>query len=326
MGSFNYIIWINYDSGPSAFEVTIEYGLGFVISYGLQFLYSRNVERSLTFQIILSMITAIPMALVWRASVNYMDFVFSSPANNELTINYLFHNGPASYLVLLSWSIGFWLVNYYQKYLQQQNRLRLVELEAHKAELKMLRFQINPHFLFNVLANIDSMLLSKDFEASRRMLKRMSDYLRGTLEGGEGESHTLNSEFNLLTLYTAIEEERFGEKLTCDFPVNILQANMKVPQHFLQPLVENAIKHGTSKLPSGGKIKITMEEKEDYLVISIENPIPNSQESSQGFQLGVRNVKQRLATFFKQTADINTYETNGTFCVVIKLPLKNNDF
>jgi hypothetical protein len=325
MGSFNFIIWVNYDVGPSALEVAIEYGLGFVISYGMQFFYARNIDRSIAYQIILSMAVAIPMAIVWRASVNYMQYVYFSPINDALTIGYLFHNGPASYLLLLAWSIGFWLINYYQKFLQQQARLRQVELEAHKAQLKMLRFQINPHFLFNVLANIDSMLLSKNFEASRRMLMRMSNYLRATLEDNQGESHTLSSEFNLLTLYTAIEEERFGDRLTSDFPTKIPHANMKVPQHFLQPLVENAIKHGISKLPSGGKIKIVFEEDEDHLLIVIENPIPNTQQASQGFRMGIKNVRQRLDTFFKQDTYITTNEENGTFRVVIKLPVGRHD-
>lgn len=210
-----------------------------------------------------------------------------------------------------------WSIN-----LRQQDRLRSVALEAQQAQLKMLRFQINPHLLFNVLSSIDTSILSNDLAASRRMLRKISDYLRETLNNDANESHSISDELKLLLLYIDIEQERFGKRLTYDYPKDIPHANIEIPRHLLQPLIENAIKHGISKLPSGGHIKITVETKNEYFVISIENPKPKIKNASLGFKLGVQNVQQRLETFFKGNAHIDIQESVDIFRVNIQLPIE----
>lgn len=111
IGSFNYVIWINYEEGPEAIELVVEYGLGLLLSYGLNFLYFFMNDKKLIFQLFLSALVALPVAIFWRILVNYAHFAYFSADTYELKPELSLHNAPASYLLLLAWSVGFWLVN-----------------------------------------------------------------------------------------------------------------------------------------------------------------------------------------------------------------------
>lgn len=322
---FNHLIWLNYDYGPSFTQLLSQYGLGLVVSYGLLVFYTRATERSLKVQLMLSVILTLPFAMLWRVTINYINLIYFVPESFEIPSGYYLHNTPSSYLLLLAWSTGYWLVNYHRKFVTQKEHLYRVELEAQQAQLKMLRFQINPHFLFNVLTTIDTLILRKDYRTSRRVLGKISEYLRATLDGEEKESHTLKQEFELLNLYISIEKERFGERLEYAFPDKLLYPNLEVPRHFLQPLMENAIKHGIARLPAGGEITLTLTEQQHQLVVSLKNPTPKIEAATDGFKLGVKNVQQRLETFFGARAYCNIVESEGLFCINLYLPVSSHD-
>jgi len=323
IGIFDYAIWINSTHGPTVLQLCVKYGLGFVLSYVLHAIYTKFLTQSVATQIAMTVTTALPLAILWQVIVNFINITLLNTSNEILTLSSLIHNSPSSYLVLLSWSVGYWLINYYQQFVTQQNQLRQVELEANQAQLKMLRFQLNPHFLFNVLSTIDTLIMRKDLEASRRVLERISDYLRETLLGSERESQSLDDEINLLSLYIAIEQERFGGRLLFTPTITTDISTVNVPRHVLQPLAENAIKHGIAKLPSGGEITLDVGKEDQFVVIKLTNPMLMSEHSGKGFNLGIQNVQQRLNTFFNQQINFEINKTDSQFCITLYLPLKS---
>lgn len=321
LGTFNYAIWVNSAHGPSVIQLLIKYGLGFMLSYLLHMVYAKLLTTSIAKQMTMTVAAALPLAILWQVMVNFINITLLEASDETLSFDTLIHNSPSSYLLLLSWSVGYWLVNYYQQFIYQQNQLRQVELEANQAQLKMLRFQLNPHFLFNVLSTIDTLIMRKDLEASRRVLERISDYLRETLLGGERESQSLDMEINLLTLYIAIEQERFGERLLFTPTITTDISAVSVPRHVLQPLAENAIKHGIAKLPSGGEITLDVSKENQFIVIKLSNPMLVSEQTNKGFNVGLKNVQQRLNTFFNQQVKLNFDKTDSQFCITLYLPI-----
>lgn len=174
-----------------------------------------------------------------------------------------------------------------------EDRSRELQVLAREAELKALRAQLNPHFLFNSLNSI-SALTSVDAKRAREMCVLLSDFLRKSLRLGAQPEVMLAEELDLLRNYLAIEQIRFGERLKLDWQVQAGVDDIPVPTLLLQPLVENAIKHGISQVMEGGTVSIFAQRQGPWLHLRIENPIDPDLETPKGLGLGQRAVRQRL--------------------------------
>lgn len=184
-----------------------------------------------------------------------------------------------------------------------ENRVReerLRELAA-RSELKALKAQINPHFLFNALNSI-SALISADPEAAQSTLERLAGIFRGTLLASERESVALESELALVDAYLDVERARFGRRLTVERSVSDEALTVPVPPLILQPIVENAVRHGISPRVKGGTVRIEAGIDEGHLVLVVEDDgsgvgsEPHGQMMARGY--GLRNVRDRLRTRF----------------------------
>lgn len=164
---------------------------------------------------------------------------------------------------------------------------------AREAELKALRAQLNPHFLFNSLNSI-SALTTIDPARARKMCVLLSDFLRKSLKLGEQSFVPLSEELDLLRSYLAIEEIRFGERLKPEWDIPEDATSIQVPALLLQPLVENAIKHGISVLPEGGSLRISAKLLSEDLELRVENSVDADAETPKGLGMGLRQVRQRL--------------------------------
>src|SRR5581483_10245115 len=192
-------------------------------------------------------------------------------------------------------------------------------VQAREAELKALKAQINPHFLFNSLNSI-SALTTIDGPRAREMCLRLSEFLRSTLNLAEQEEIPLAQEFSLAKMYLDVERERFGDRLRAGQTLPPDCAGCLVPSLILQPLVENAVKHGIAGLMEGGAVCLAAECRKGVLHITIENDFDPESRALARNGLGLTNVRSRLNTWYRNRARLTTETRERRFSVHLELP------
>ena len=181
---------------------------------------------------------------------------------------------------------------------------REAALQTRDAELRALKSQINPHFLFNCLNSI-SALTSTDPGRARDMCVLLSDFLRKTLGLGERESITWREELELARTYLDVEQVRFGARLQIEMHVDEACADCQVPPLVLQPLIENAIKHGIATMVEGGIVRLESHVENGKLAVRVENSFDPEAPSPRRHGLGLRNVRSLLQTRFGDAARLD---------------------
>jgi signal transduction histidine kinase len=201
--------------------------------------------------------------------------------------------------VLGAWTALYYGINYYLLLSAQSERMLKVAAQANAAQLAMLRYQLNPHFLFNTLNSISTLVLLKQTERANSMLSRLSSFLRYSLVGDPTQMVTLAQEVEALRLYLDIERMRFEERLRFTVNVDPRALHGQIPSLLLQPLVENAVKYAVTPMEEGAEIALDARVVGDRLLVSIADtgpglndaaPKPNS---SSG--VGLANIRDRLA-------------------------------
>jgi LytS/YehU family sensor histidine kinase len=190
---------------------------------------------------------------------------------------------------------------------------------ARDAELRALKSQINPHFLFNCLNSI-SALTTSDPARAREMCVRLSEFLRNTLGLGERESVSWKEELELARVYLEVERVRFGARLQVEMDVDDKCTDCRVPALLLQPLVENAIKHGIATLVDGGVVRLESRVNSGTLEVSVENRFDPEAPTPRRSGLGLRNVRDRLRTRFGSAAGVVTSADNDVFRAEMRFP------
>jgi LytS/YehU family sensor histidine kinase len=209
----------------------------------------------------------------------------------------------------------------FEKSREAEERSLKLQILAREAELKALRAQISPHFLFNSLNSI-SALASIDPSRARRMCQLLADFLRKSLELGAEEFITLENEIALARDFLAIEQIRFGPRLSVDAEVAEESLNCLVPSLLMQPLLENAVKHGISQVLNGGSIRIESSVRGDRLKITVENPCDESAPAPRTKGFGLENIRSRLSTLYDREARMETRKSGERFRVEVSLPAK----
>ena len=197
---------------------------------------------------------------------------------------------------------------------------------AHATELQMLRTQIHPHFLFNCLNSI-SALTSMDPPAARAMTIALAQYFRQTLSMSEQTSIPLEQEIAHCRCFLDIEAQRFGARLAVDISIPAEAQTALVPPMLLQPLVENAVKHGIASSGAGGTVRIHAVVRDAWLYLQVDNPVEDHRvqglppQTDRGLGLGLRNVQQRLASIYGEQARLAQHVAVDRFVVELTLPL-----
>lgn len=205
-----------------------------------------------------------------------------------------------------------------------QARMMETSILARDAELRALKAQINPHFLFNSLNSI-SALTSLDPTKAREMCILLGDFLRMTLGLGEKALVPLREELQLLQRFLAIEKVRFAERLKVETYVDAQAHSCLVPPLILQPLIENAVIHGIANLPQGGTLRLSAECSGGQLHLLLENSVdPDAQPSRKG-GMGLANVRQRLEARYGKEASVHTTAEAERFRVVLIIPAEISD-
>jgi two-component system sensor histidine kinase AlgZ len=195
---------------------------------------------------------------------------------------------------------------------------------ARDAELKALKAQINPHFLFNSLNSI-SALTSIDPARARDMCVLLGDFLRLTLGLGEKTSVRFSEELDLLQKYVAIEKVRFGERLRMQETIQEDSRACLLPPLLLQPLVENAVKHGIASLPEGGEIRLAVERQNGRLAIVVENSWDPEAPPRRSGGRGLKNVQQRLEARYGKDASLHVNTEGELFQISLSLPAESEE-
>jgi two-component system sensor histidine kinase AlgZ len=198
---------------------------------------------------------------------------------------------------------------------------REAEVQARDAELRALKAQINPHFLFNSLNSITA-LTATDPVRAREMCIRLSDFLRSTLGLGERASIPWREELQLARTYLEVEQVRFGARLQVEMDVDDACSECLVPPLVLQPLIENAVKHGIATLVDGGTITVEGRVNDGLLEVSVENGFDPDSPVPRRSGLGLRNVRNRLATRFGDVAHLSAQATENRFRAELVVPCR----
>jgi two-component system, LytTR family, sensor histidine kinase AlgZ len=226
--------------------------------------------------------------------------------------------GTGALLYLLSVALHYALAAF-EASRQAEDREAEARVLAREAELKALKAQVNPHFLFNSLHSI-SALTSVDAAKSREMCILLSDFLRSTLGLGEKTAIPLDDELALVRSYLAVEKVRFGARLNVEEVVEPDCLRLLVPPLLLQPLVENAVTHGIGKLLEGGSVRIGARRAGGALVIIIENSFDPESVPSRRNGLGLANVRKRLEAYYGNDASLDARGTQDRYVVELSLP------
>jgi LytS/YehU family sensor histidine kinase len=230
--------------------------------------------------------------------------------------------------VLLLWAASQALLDYHSRVVEQAQAINRAQALAHDAQLKMLHYQINPHFLFNTLNAISSLVLDRRAEQAERMLLRLCAFLRYSLDRNPNELAPLGGELDAQRKYLEIEQTRFGEKLGVAFEVAPDVRSARLPSLILQPILENSIKHAITPSSGGALVQVSAWRDGDLLRLRIEDDGPGLAPKNGGERRGVglANVRERLEVIYGQRAGmIAGNRPQGGFAVELWLPYEEEE-
>ncbi len=257
--------------------------------------------------LLLSFAFTIVHASIYGAVVWNLEWVPSQSATLTGLVQGLFfgkfHLGVVTYWVLVVLRHTF---DFYTRYREEELRVSRMETQLAQAQLQALRMQLQPHFLFNTL-NAISALMHRDLDAAERMIARLSDFLRLTLEAGGAHEVPLRQELEFLRRYLEIEQTRFADRLDVQMDVEPAAMEARVPNLILQPLVENAIRHGIARSASAGRIEIAAHRRNGALLLEVADDgpgLPRGTDRPAREGVGLSNTRARLAQLYGGTSEL----------------------
>jgi len=211
-----------------------------------------------------------------------------------------------SLTTMFAWTSIFFIMLYNTKLQKEHERLLKAQTLAKDAQLQMLRYQLNPHFMFNTMNAISTLILKNDNDKANEMLDKLCEFFRYSLDFKAKSKTTLKKELGLLELYLSIEKVRFGERLQVQLDISDSALKCQVPNMLLQPLVENAIKYAIEPRKGGGEITIKAICTYNRLIVSVlDDGYGQDEQSKKGFGIGISNTKARLDAMFNGDYEIN---------------------
>lgn len=306
---------------------------GFSISLILSVIYRKLIQQQ---PLVTWGLTAVVLmiAVLLHASIDaWVQGVYYAAARETTFAQRLIGLIPLPLAMLGGWSALYYAINFFLTVEQQADRLERLEAQATAAQLAMLRYQLNPHFLFNTLNSISTLVLLKQTEPANAMLTRLSGFLRHTLIAEPGSQVTLAQEIETLQLYLDIERMRFEERLRTQFDIEDAALAAQLPAMLLQPLVENAIKYAVSTQEEGAQIALTARVIGERLRLTVEDTGPGVDDSPRdqardqalgrpvSTGVGLANIRNRLAQAYGEKHLFETRsEAGGGFTVLIEIP------
>jgi len=335
---FSLTLWYNTVEWSHILQILVQALLGMLLSLPLHRACRAVWQSTLFKRIVVSALAVVILALVWTV-VRIAAFIYITSAPGTWIWADFGGWYFSSFLVYLCWVALYYGNKYYfRAQTEQKDRLEAIarvkeeqlkriqaEADARTSQLGMLRYQLNPHFLFNTLNTVSALIRTGDNRTAQRMVARLGDFLRYSLDTDPALMIPLEQEVEALMRYLDIEKIRFGDRLELAFGIADEAARAMVPSMLLQPLVENAIKHAIAANESGGTIGLEAKVDGDELLLELTDT--GSGEPSQaplagkGRGVGLENTLQRLKTLYNDayTFDIQPRRHSG-LRIVIRIP------
>jgi sensor histidine kinase YesM len=300
---------------------------GWLFSIPLRYLY-RYVWNFSPLKIAASVIvTSAVTGVLWQVVQNINFWEIYKHGYRPEHIIYYTKNGLFSFSIMLSWSVLYFGTKYYQMLQKERQNVLQANTVAHQAQLKMLRYQLNPHFLFNTLNAISTLILVKENTTANAMVTKLSEFLRYSLDKDPMKKVTLESELQALKLYLDIEKVRFEERLQVNFNVADDCQQALVPSMILQPLAENSIKYAIAVQEQGGAITVNVTKFGRDLLIELNDNGPGAEiKNGNLFRehgVGLANSRERLQALYGNEFSlvVSNNEPNGVK-VNIRMPFE----
>jgi two-component system LytT family sensor kinase len=295
------IAWISWADEPVLLGVyVVAVLLAIAVSSAMRYVYRALWSRPLPLRIATALVMSYLMGGVWQAGKNRMLLGEMADAGGMGWLDY-FHGILSSFYVMLLWSGLYFGIKYYQMLQRESQQVLRITAMAHQAQLKMLRYQLNPHFLFNTLNAISTLILEHDAGRADLMVTRLSRFLRYSLDSDPMQRVALAQELAALQLYLDIEQVRFAERLQLVIDVEALAQQALIPSLLLQPIVENAIKHAIAPSEAGGTIRIEAHVQGVQLILTVADDGPGIATGGNGDNrtgVGLLNTRLRLAELY----------------------------
>ncbi len=311
--------------------------IGMIISLSLRYLYRFLWDRAIWIQAIGLVGGSTLAGLLWLKIRSYIYMGWIEKAKDmeawyeklgdaaEIYSKVSFvESNTGSITVMLVWSALYFAIKSYRIFQDIRESALKSAAMAHEAQLKMLRYQLNPHFLFNTLNAISTLVLEQNTELANRMVTKLSSFLRYSLDNDPMQKITLEQELKALQLYLDIEKVRFEERLSLQLDIEEPAKQALIPSLLLQPLIENAIKYGIARAEGGGRLSISAKVFAGDLLMEISDDGPGCElvnghvPDSSG--VGLANTHERLATLYGSKHSIRLSQTDPhglTICIRI---------
>ena len=320
-------------SGGDSFDVlipvTIEAIAGYCLTLLLSVFYGYYRRLPLVLSVFLTLATLAAATFVYSL-IDAFTFSFTATGAPGITVARLLVSVYITFTVLFGWSALYFGINFYLIVEEQSDQMRALESQASSAQLAMLRYQLNPHFLFNTLNSISTLVLLKQTERANAMLSRLSSFLRYTLANEPTAHVTVQQEVETLKLYLEIEKMRFESRLRPSFDVDPRAERARLPSLLLQPLVENAIKYAVTPQEEGADISVVVRLAGERVQIAVSDSGPGLRDGqiaqSLSTGVGLTNIRDRLAQAYGPDHRFETRSTPaGGFSVEIEIPFQLED-
>jgi two-component sensor histidine kinase len=309
-----------------AIYVTVITVIGACITLGLRYLYRFLWNRALWIQALGLVFGSSLAGYLWIRARGYIYYGWIE--NSKDVVEYYEKLGEAAEIyervsfiesnagsisVMLAWTVLYFAIKSYRVFQEvREGALRSAAM-AHEAQLKMLRYQLNPHFLFNTLNAISTLVLEKNTELANRMVTKLSSFLRYSLDNDPMQKITLAQEIEALNLYLDIEKVRFEERLTLELNIEDESKEALIPSLLLQPLIENAIKYGIALSEYGGHLKIAASVFAGDLLIELSDDGPGTilvdGQIPETNGVGLSNTRNRLEAIYSGQHSFTLKET-----------------
>src|SRR3954452_1692629 len=301
---------------------------GYSLTLLLASLFRRLIKIRPLWTMILSLGVVGIAAMAFSVIETWSYATFLKPDSKPVGVEYL---GAIllNFSLLAAWAALYYGINYFLLLENEIRQREMLEGQASTAQLAMLRYQLNPHFLFNTLNSISTLVLLKQTERANAMLARLSSFLRYTLVNEPTAKVTLAQEVETLKLYLEIEKMRFEDRLRPHFRVEPETIGARLPSLLLQPLIENAIKYAVTPSENGADIWITAKREAHAVRIEVaDNGFGDGAEiaASPSTGVGLANIRDRLSQAYGAAHRFETRKNDkGGFSVIIEIPHEPGD-
>jgi signal transduction histidine kinase len=301
---------------------------GYSLTLLMASLYRRLIKMRPIWTAALSLIAVAVASAAFSVIETWSVATFIKPQLKPVGVALL---GPIllDFALLAAWSALYYGINYFLLLEEQIDQREKLESQASSAQLAMLRYQLNPHFLFNTLNSISTLVLLKQTERANAMLARLSSFLRYTLVNEPTAKVTLAQEVETLKLYLEIEKMRFEDRLRPHFRVDPETIGARLPSLLLQPLIENAIKYAVTPSEHGADIWVTARREAHAVRIEVaDNGNGEGAEvaASPSTGVGLANIRDRLSQAYGAANRFETRKNDkGGFSVIIEIPYETGE-